>query len=69
MKVQKLLVTRNELREMGLSYSNTHYNRLEKMGLLTPVKPPFRSGRVRYRLSEVLSLIDSYAKKRTEPSD
>ena len=28
--VQKLLVTRNEVREMGLRYSNTHFGRLEK---------------------------------------
>ena len=58
MTVEKELVTRNEVREMGLGYSNTHFIRLEKAGLLTPIKVGgFRSSRVYYRLKQVLDLI------------
>ena len=65
MSVQKLLVTRNELRVMGLDYSSTHFGRLEEAGDLTPVKVgDHRSARVHYRVEEVLALIEKYARKR-----
>lgn len=69
MKVTKLLVTRKEVRELGLSYSNTHFIRLERMGLLTPVKLPFRSAVVRYRYEEVLDLIHTYTVPREPLSE
>ena len=48
------LVTREQLREMGLNYSSTQYGRWEKAKLLTPVKPGgTRSSRVHYRWSNV----------------
>jgi hypothetical protein len=48
------LVTRNELREEGLQYSSTSYQRWEKAKKLTPVKPGgSRSSRVHYRWGEV----------------
>jgi hypothetical protein len=59
MSEQKLLVTRNEVREMGLNYSSTHFGRLEKAKLLTPVKVGgLRSSRVHYRVDQVRLLID-----------
>jgi len=58
MPVQKELVTRNEVREMGLNYSSTHFGRLEKAGFLTAVKVGgLRSSRVHYRLEQVNALI------------
>ena len=64
MTFQKLLVSRNDLRSMGLSFSNTHYGRLEEQGLLTPIKVGnFRSARVHYRLDEALKLIDKSVRK------
>jgi transposase len=55
----KELVTRNDLREMGLDVSNTSFNRYEKEGLLTPVKAGgHRSARVRYRWEEAKALIE-----------
>ena len=66
MTVQKELVTRNEVREMGLRYSNTHFIRFEKAGLLTPIKVGgFPSSRVYYRLEQVLGLIDGKPRKRS----
>jgi hypothetical protein len=56
--VEKKLVTRNECRAMGLNYSNTHFLRLEKEGLLTPVKVGGRSSRVHYWLEQVLGLLN-----------
>ena len=48
------LVTRNELRERGLAYSSTNYQRWEKKGKLTPVKPGGSpSSRVHYRYGQV----------------
>jgi hypothetical protein len=48
------LVTREELRELGLDYSSTQYQRWEKAGKLTPVKPGGSpSSRVHYRYGEV----------------
>lgn len=48
------LVTRNELRKLGLNYSSTQYQRWEKAGKLTPVKPGgSRSSRVHYRYGQV----------------
>jgi len=58
--VQRELVTRGEVRQMGLAYSNTHFLRLEKRKLLTPVKVDGRrSSRVHYRVEQVRDLIDS----------
>jgi hypothetical protein len=48
------LVTRNDLRKLGLDYSSTQYQRWEKAGKLTPVKPGgSRSSRVHYRYGQV----------------
>jgi hypothetical protein len=48
------LVTREELRELGLDYSSTQYQRWEKAGKITPVKPGgTRSSRVHYRWGQV----------------
>jgi hypothetical protein len=50
------LVTRKELRKLGLDYSSTQYQRWEKAGKLTPVKPGgSRSSRVHYRWGKSLS--------------
>ena len=58
MTVQKVLVTRNEVRAMGLDVSNTQFLRYEQSGLLTPVKPGgVPSSRVYYWLEQVLKLI------------
>jgi hypothetical protein len=52
------LVTRDELRKMGLNYSSTQYGRWEKAKLLTPVKPGgTRSSRVHYRWSNVQNFL------------
>ena len=59
MKVTKLLVTRNECREMGLDVSNTTFNRWEDEGYLHPIKLQGPNSIVRYRLRQVLSLIVS----------
>lgn len=63
MSVDKELVTRNEVRKMGLNYSNTHFLRLEKKGLLTPVKVGGRSSRVHYWLLQVRELIAVFFRK------
>jgi hypothetical protein len=60
--VQKLLVTRNECRAMGLNVSNTTFQRWEDEGLLHPQKVGgHRSAVVRYRVEEVMKLIDTRA--------
>lgn len=59
--VQKLLVTRNECRTMGLNVSNTTFQRWEDDGFLTPIKVGPRNSVVRYRLEEVMALIGSRA--------
>ncbi len=52
--MQKELVTRNELREMGFDVSNTTFGRWEDAKLLTPIKAgDLRSAKVRYRMEEV----------------
>jgi hypothetical protein len=58
--VDESLVTRNELRELGLDYSSTQYQRWEKAGKLTPVKPGgSRSSRVHYRWGQVNVFLDT----------
>jgi hypothetical protein len=48
------LVTREDLRKIGLDYSSTQFQRWEKAKKLTPVKPGgSRSSRVYYRYGEV----------------
>jgi hypothetical protein len=48
------LVTRNDLRKLGLDYSSTQFQRWESAGKLTPVKPGgSRSSRVHYRYGQV----------------
>jgi hypothetical protein len=48
------LVTRKELRKLGLNYSSTQYQRWEKAGKLTPVKPGGSpSSRVHYCYGQV----------------
>jgi hypothetical protein len=62
--VEQELVTRGEVRQMGLGYSNSHFLRLEKKKLLTPVKPGgFRSSRVHYRVEQVRDLIDGKSRR------
>jgi hypothetical protein len=52
------LVDRNECRALGLNVCNTQFQRYEKQGLLTPHKAGgVRSARVRYWLSEVMTLL------------
>jgi hypothetical protein len=54
------LVTRNELRELGLKYSSTQYQRWEKAKKLTPVKPGgSRSSRVHYRYGEIIFFLST----------
>ena len=65
MKVRKLLVTRNECREMGLDVSNTQFSRWEEQGLLRPFKAGgHRAAIVRYRLRDVLRFIVAYSRRR-----
>jgi hypothetical protein len=62
--VEKVLVTRNEVRKMGLNYSSMQFLRYEEKKLLTPVKPGgFPSSRVHYRVEEVLALIATKPRK------
>jgi hypothetical protein len=54
------LVTRKELRKLGLDYTSTQYQRWEKAGKLTPVKPGgSRSSRVHYRWGQVTIFLDT----------
>lgn len=55
---QKTLVTRNEVREMGLNVSSTQFGRYEDDELLHPIKVGGRrSARVHYRIEEVEALL------------
>jgi hypothetical protein len=54
--LQKILVTRNELRIMGFNVSNTTFNRWEVEGLRT-YKAPGRSAIVRYRIRDFLNFM------------
>jgi hypothetical protein len=63
-KVYKLLVTRNECREMGLGVSNTTFQRWEDAGLIHAIKLNGRASIVRYRLRDVLRLIASRTERR-----
>lgn len=48
------LVTREELRNLGLNYTSTSFQRWETKGKLTPVKPGgSQSARVHYKWGEV----------------
>jgi hypothetical protein len=52
------LVTRKQVRAMGLNVSSTQFRRYEEMKLLTPLKVgQFRSAIVYYRLGEVNALL------------
>ena len=54
----KELLTRNEVRDLGLKVSSTQFLRYEKDGLLKPVKVGNRrSARVHYRREDVEPLI------------
>lgn len=56
--MEKLLVTREEVRQLGLDVSNTQFLRYEEQKLLTPVKVGnFRSAVVRYKVEEVTKLL------------
>jgi hypothetical protein len=58
MTTGKLLVTRHEVRQMGLNVSSTQFGRYEKDKLLFPIKVGGRrSARVHYRIEEVEALI------------
>lgn len=68
MSVRKLLVTRNEVRQMGLDVSNTQFGRWEEEGFLTPFKAGnHRSAIVRYRVTEVLRFIVAHSKRKVRP--
>lgn len=70
MSVRKLLVTRNELREMGLDVSNTQFGRWEDEGLLKPIKfGNHRAAVVRYRVMQVLRSILASRVQRVRPSE
>ena len=65
MQVRRLLVTRNECREMGLDVSNTQFARWEEQGLLIPFKAGgHRAAIVRYRLRDVLRFIVRSSRRR-----
>ena len=69
MLVEKLLVTRNEVRLMGLNVSNTQFGRWEEEQFLTPFKAGnYRSAVVRYRLEQVLKFITDHTRPKG-PSD
>jgi hypothetical protein len=54
------LVTRKELRDLGLDYSSTQFQRWESAGKLTPVKPGgSRSSRVHYRWGQVTVFLET----------
>ena len=60
--MEKVIVTRNEVRQMGLNVSNTQFLRYEDAGLLNPVKVGgLRSAVVRYCVEEVRTLLSSRA--------
>lgn len=62
--MEKKLVTRNEVRELGLNVSSTQFQRYENDDLLTPIKPGNRrSARVYYELDEVYSLLRARTRK------
>jgi hypothetical protein len=63
-KIARLLVTRNECREMGMNVSNTTFQRWERASLLQAFKPNGRNSIVRYRLRDVLRLIASRTEHR-----
>lgn len=68
--MEKQLVTRGEVRAMGLNVSSTQFGRWEEAKLLTPLKAGgFRSARVRYRIEEVWTLIGARTKPRTTDND
>jgi hypothetical protein len=55
--MEKEVVTRNEVREMGINVSNTQFLRYEEAGLLRPLKVgQYRSAVVRYSVEEVRAL-------------
>jgi hypothetical protein len=55
--MQKEVVTRNEVREMGINVSSTQFLRYEQAGLLTPLKVGrYQSAVVRYSLEQVRAL-------------
>lgn len=64
--MSKELMTRNDIRKLGLEVTNTTFQRWEKVDrktgrpqLLRPVKPGGKHGRVYYKPSEVERLLDS----------
>lgn len=65
--MEKQLVTRNEVRAMGLNVSSTQFQRWEDSKLLTALKPAgLRSARVYYELEEVWALLGKRAKRRPD---
>lgn len=57
--MSKELMTRNDIRKLGLEVTNTTFQRWEKAGRLTPIKPNGRASHVYYRRSEVETLLDT----------
>ena len=56
------VVTRNEVRKLGLNVSNTQFQRYEAQGLLNPIKVgALRSAIVRYSVEEVRRLLQGRA--------
>jgi hypothetical protein len=55
--MSKELMTRNDVRKLGLNYTNTTFQRWENAGLLTPIKMNGKSSRVYYRREQVEQLI------------
>ena len=65
--MEKQLVTKNEVRAMGLNVSSTQFQRWEDAALLTALKPAgLRSARVYYRIEEVWALLGIRAKRRPD---
>jgi hypothetical protein len=56
--MSKELLTRNDIRKMGLNYTNTSFQRWERAELLTAIKMNGRSSRVYYRREQVEQLIN-----------
>jgi hypothetical protein len=67
--MERKLVTRNEVRKMGLNVTNTSFIRYEKDGLLTPLKVANRpSSRVYYALDEVMAMLSTRSPSPAAPA-
>jgi DNA-binding transcriptional MerR regulator len=57
--MSKELMTRNDVRKLGVEVTNTTFQRWEKAELLTPIKPNGRASRVYYKREQVERLIST----------